>query len=221
MFPSSDLLRQGGGIVWVIIGCGVFAFGVFVERALHLHRARIKSEDFLKGIVNILKRNNISEALTICEETPGPVAYVVKTAILNRKAPKEDIREALENASLSEISRMERRLVVIVTVAQIAPLLGLLGTVLGMIEFVMVMQSQGTLIQSADVMSGLMKALVATATGLTVAIPCYAAFNLLVVKIDRIVLDMERAASEIVAYITVPDRAKESEGKNDDAGRKT
>ena len=80
MFPSSDLLRQGGIIVWVIIGCEVFAFGVFIERALHLHRARIKSEDFLKGIVNILKRNNISEALAICEETPGPVAYIVKTA---------------------------------------------------------------------------------------------------------------------------------------------
>jgi biopolymer transport protein ExbB len=220
MFPSSDLLRQGGGILWVILGCGLFAFGVFVERALHLHRARIKSEDFLKGIINILGRNNISEALTICEETPGPVAYIVKTAILHRNASKDDLREAVEEASLAEVSRMERRLVVIVTVAQIAPLLGLLGTVLGMLEFVIVLQSQGALIQSADIMSGLMKALIATAAGLTVAIPCYAAFNLLVVKIDRIVLDMEKAASEMVAFITAPVRLKEDAGGNNDARRK-
>jgi len=133
-------------------------------------------------------------------------------AILHRHAQKDDLREAVQDASLAEISRMERRLVVIVTVAQIAPLLGLLGTVLGMVEFVMVMQSQGALIQSADVMGGLMKALIATAAGLTVAIPCYAAFNLLVVKVDRIVLDMEKAASEIVAFITAPERAKENAG---------
>jgi len=213
MFPAFDLLKQGGGVLWIIIGCGVFAFAVFVERALHLHRARIRSEDFVKGIINILGRKNISEALAICEETPGPVAYVVKTAILHRNDSKDDLREAVEDASLAEISRMERRLAAIVTVAQIAPLLGLLGTVLGMVESALVMQTQSPLIQSADVMGGLMKALIATAAGLTVAVPCYAAFNLLIVKIDRIVLDMERAASEIVAFITAPERTKEATGK--------
>jgi biopolymer transport protein ExbB len=196
-----ELLKPGGAILWIILGCGVVAFGVFVERALHLHRARIRSDDFLKGIFNIVSRNNIEEALTICDETPGPVAHIVKIAVQNRDDAKEDIRSAVEDASLAEISRMERRLVVIATVAQISPLLGLLGTVLGMVESVLIMQHQVPLIQSADVMAGLMKALVTTAAGLTVAIPCYAAFNLLVVKIDRIVLDMERAASEIVAFL--------------------
>jgi biopolymer transport protein ExbB len=213
MFPAFDLLKQGGGILWIIIGCGVFAFVVFVERALHLHRARIKSEDFVKGIINILGRKNISEALAICEDTPGPVAYVVKTAILHRNNSKAEIREAVEDASLAEVSRMERRLAAIVTVAQIAPLLGLLGTVLGMVESVLVMQMQSPLIQSADVMGGLLKALLATAAGLTVAVPCYAAFNLLIVKIDRIVLDMEKAASEIVAFLTAPEHVTENTGK--------
>ena len=196
-----DLMKQGGPILWVILASGVLAFGVFVERALHLHRARIKADDFLKGIMNILRRQNITEALTICDETPGPVAYIVKTAILHRDESRDDMRSAVKDASLAEISRMERRLVVVATVAQVAPLLGLLGTVLGMVESLLVLQNQAPLIQSADLMGGLIRALITTAAGLTVAVPCYASFNLLVVKIDRVVLDMEKAASEIVPFL--------------------
>jgi len=210
----SFLLQRGGLVLWVIMALGVAAFVVFVERTLHLHRARIKSEDFLKGILNILRRENVTEALAICEETPGPVAYVVKTAILHRGDSKDALRTAVEDASLAEVSRMERRLVFIATAAQISPLLGLLGTVIGMVDSLLVMQHQSPLIQSADVMGGLMKALVTTAGGLTVAIPAYAAFNLLVVKIDRIVLDMERAASEIVAFLKEPAAGMEAR-KND------
>jgi len=195
-----DLINRGGPVLWVILASGLAAFFVFIERALHLHRARIRSEDFLKGIFTILKRENIDEALTICDETPGPVAYLVKTAILHR-GNRNALRSSVDDAGSAEISRMERRLVVIASVAQIAPLLGLLGTVLGMVEALLVMQHQSPLIQTADVMGGMMRALVTTAAGLTVAIPCYAAFNLLVIKIDRIVLDMERAASEIVAFL--------------------
>lgn len=199
-----ELMGQGGSVLWVIVASGVIAFVVFVERSFHLHRARIKSEDFLKGIINILRRKNITEALTICEETPGPVAQIVRRAILHRANSAEAIRDAVDDASLSEISRMERRLVVVATVAQIAPLLGLLGTVLGMVQSLLVMYKTGggALVQAGDVMAGLMRALICTAAGLTVAIPCYVAFNLLVIKIDRIVLDMERAGSEIVAFLT-------------------
>lgn len=200
---TGALLKSGGPVLWIILGCGLTAFIVFVERSLHLHRARIKSDDFLRGIFNILRRGNVEEALSICDDTPGPVAYVVKTAVLHRE-DKEAVRSAVDDAGLAEISRMERRLVVIATVGQIAPLLGLLGTVLGMVESLVVMQEHGYLVQHADVLGGLMKSLVTTAAGLTVAIPCYVAFNLLVVKIDRIVLDMERAASEIIAFLMGP-----------------
>ena len=195
-----ELLMRGGVVVWTILGMGLLAFGVFIERALHLHRARIRSEDFLKGIYNILARKNISEAIAICEETPGPVAHIAKTAILHRDYEPADLRTAVDDAGVSEISRMERRLVVVASVAQLAPLMGLLGTVLGMVELMMVLQNQ-VIVQSADIMGGMLKALIATGAGLCVAIPCHAAFNLLIVKIDRIVLDMEKAASEIVAFI--------------------
>jgi len=198
----SDIFGLSSAMVWIIAFSGLLAFGVFVERSLSLHRARIRSDDFLKGIFNILSRENIREALTICDDTPGPVAYLVKTAILHRKDGKADLRRIVEDASLAEVSRMERRLVVVATVAQIAPLLGLLGTMLAMIQGLLAMRAQAPLIQSADLMDSLLRAIITTAAGLTVAIPCYAAFNLLVIKIDRIVLDMQRAGSETVAFLT-------------------
>jgi biopolymer transport protein ExbB len=197
-----DLLKVSGVVPWICMVMGVMAFVVFVERSLHLHRARIRTEDFLKGVFNILAKQNVPEALTICEETPGPVAYLLKTAILHREESRESIRNAMDEASLGEISRMERRLVVISVVAQLAPLMGLLGTVLGLVELLLVLHQEAPLIQSADLTGGLLRALVSTAAGLMVAIPCYAAFNLLVIKIDRIVLDMDRAKSEVIAFFS-------------------
>jgi len=202
---STDMIHIGGPVLWAILACGVLAFGVFIERALYLHRARIKADDFLKGIFNVLQRKNITEALAICEDTPGPVAYIVKTAILHRDDDKETLRKVVDDAGGREISRMERRLVVVATVAQISPLLGLLGTVIGMVTSLIVMQAQTPLIHSADILGSMASALITTAAGLMVAIPCYAAFNLLVVKIDRIVLDMDRTASEVVAFLSGPD----------------
>lgn len=196
-----ELLKQGGPVLWIILAGGVVALVTFIERSLHLHRARIKAEDFLNGILNILGRKNIKEALAICDDTPGPVAYIVRIAILHREGSKDNIVTAVRDASAAETSRMERRLVILATVAQVAPLLGLLGTVLGMMESLLIMQGQAPFIQSVDLMDGLLRALTTTAAGLTVAIPCHVAFNLLVVKIDRIVVDMERAANEIVAFL--------------------
>ena len=137
-----ELIQQGGIVMVLIMLCGIFALGTYIERSLHLHRARIRYEDFLKGIMNNVGRGNITEAITLCEETPGPVAYLVKTAILHREDAKEAIRSAVADASRAEISRMERRLVVIATAGQIAPLLGLLGTVLGMLQAMLPLEAE-------------------------------------------------------------------------------
>ena len=197
-----EMLRQGGLVAWIILGCGVAALVLFLERLLHLHRARIKSEDFLAGICNNLRRGNVNEALAICDDTPGPVAVVVRSAILNRNAGKEAILTAMENTGRTEISRMERRLSILATVAQVAPVFGLLGTVLGLIRSLQAMKAAAPLVQPADVMSGLMQALVTTAVGLAVAAPCTVAFTYLIGKVEKIVIDMERAASDILAFLT-------------------
>jgi biopolymer transport protein ExbB len=197
-----ELLNEGGLIAWIITGAGLFAFALFIERLLTLHRARIKSEDFIAGICNNLGRGNVDEALSICDDTPGPVAGIVRAAILNRRADKDAIRTAMENAGRTEISRMERRLANFVTIAQVAPLFGLLGTVAGMIKSPQVMRAAAPLVQPGDVMGGLMQALVTTAVGLAVAAPCYVAFNYLTGKVEKIVIDMERAASDMLAFLS-------------------
>jgi len=201
-----SFVAMGGPVVWLILACGLIAFGVFLERGLSLHRARINYSDFLRGIFNCMRQvkpqdAHVLEALTLCDEAPGPVAYLAKMAISCRDASAYDLDRTLQDTAAAEVSRMERRLAVIALIAQIAPLLGLFGTILGILDGVLVFYSEGPLVQSANLMDGLLLALSSTAAGLGVAIPCYAAFNMLVIKVDRIVLDMERTRYEIVAFL--------------------
>src|SRR3954470_24759868 len=128
------LLKSGGPMLWVILFTSAVAIAVFIERFLHCHRAQINSAEFLNGVRTVLKRENVVEALSICDATPGPVAKLVKTAILNRDYGRERVRESLEEAGLAEVPRLEEKLNLLATIAQITPLLGLLGTVLGFIH---------------------------------------------------------------------------------------
>src|ERR1700722_10866553 len=129
-----SFLIHGGPMLWVILAASAVAIVVFIERMLHCHRAQINSTEFLNGVRTVLKRDNVVEALSICDATPGPVARLVKTAILNRDYGRERVREALEEAGLVEVPRLEEKLNLLATVAQLAPLMGLLGTVLGFIK---------------------------------------------------------------------------------------
>ena len=196
-----NLWREGGPVFWVIVFTGLASVAVFLERLLHLRRARIHYADFLEGVFNILAKGNVREALALCDEAPGPVAHLTRMAITHRDEPREMLRHVLDSAGHAEISRMERRLGVLATIVQIAPLLGLLGSLLGVLETVLVMRSQAPLVQSVDVTGGMVRALIASIAGLMVAVPAHAMFNLLAIRIDRIVLDMEQASSDIISFM--------------------
>ena len=134
MLTLPELLSNGGPVLWLLLLVSAVAVAVFIERFLHCHRAQINSTEFLNGVRTVLKRNNVVEALSICDATPGPVARLVKTAILNRDQGRERVREALEEAGSAEVPRLEEKLNLLATIAQLAPLIGLLGTVLGFIQ---------------------------------------------------------------------------------------
>jgi biopolymer transport protein ExbB len=197
-----NLFWQGGPVFWLLVFAGVAAVIVFFERLLHLRRAQIDYDDFLKGVCNVLENGNVDEAMAICEETPGPVAAVTLTAIRHRNGSLEAMREAVDNKGHAELSRMERRLASLAVTCQTAPLLGLLGTILGIVKIVQDMNAQAPVIQSTDLTAGLMHALLAAVAGLMVAVPCHIMYALLMVRIERLVLDMEASASEIVAFLT-------------------
>ncbi len=202
MLSLPALLANGGVMLWLILLTSAVAVAVFIERFLHFHRAQINSMEFLNGVRTVLKRDNVVEALSICDATPGPVARLVKTAILNRDHGRERVREALEEAGLAEVPRLEEKLNLLATIAQIAPLLGLLGTVMGFIQTFALMEDKGLGAHIGDLSTGVWKALVCAAAGLAVAIPAHAGYNYLVSRVNSIVLDMERAATDIVNIVT-------------------
>jgi len=196
------LLQEGGPLLWPIFGTSIVAFVVFVERTFHLHRAQIKPDDFLRGIFNILRAGRISEALSICEDTPGPVAGVVRAAIQHHDKERPVIRQAILDAGLTEIPRLERNMGILATAAQIAPLLGLLGTVWGMRFVLLAIKQTAPLVGAADLAGGMWQALLSTVAGLIVAVLSFVAYNFLVGRVDAILLDVERAANEILAFLT-------------------
>jgi len=196
-----EMIQSGGPVMWLIAACSVIAAVIFLERLLHLHRAQINAGDFLKGICNVLRRQNVVEAVSICEETPGPVAYIVRAAVLQYDESRETIAQTIKEAGLAEVPRLERNLNMLLTLAQISPLIGLLGTVLGMMRSLQFIQQESPLVHSGDLGAGLWQALISTAAGLAVAIPTYAAYNFLVGRVEAIVLDMERASVEILAFL--------------------
>src|SRR5580658_7384328 len=197
-------LAQGGLMIWVIVATSAVALAVFFERLLQFHRDQIDSTQFLNGVRNVLKRDNIVEALAICDATPGPVARLVKTAILNRERGREAVREALEDAGSWEVPRLEEKLNLLATIAQIAPLLGLLGTVLGFMTVFNEVKDSGLNTHVGLLSGGISEALICTAAGLAVAIPSYTGYNYLVGRVNNIVLDMEQVSSEILNIVTTP-----------------
>jgi biopolymer transport protein ExbB len=204
------LLVNGGPVIWLILIAAAIAIAVFIERALHCHRAQINSVEFLNGVRNVLKRDNVVEAISICDATPGPVARLVKTAILNRDKGRERVREAVEESGLTEVPLLEEKLNLLATIAQIAPLLGLLGTIVGLMEIFNQMQEAGLYAHIGQLSHGIWRALICAAAGIAVAIFAHAGYNYLVSRVNKIVLDMERASGEIVNIVTETGNGKSS-----------
>ncbi len=201
------LLANGGPVMWLILIAAATAAVVFIERALYCHRSQINSAEFLNGVRTVMKRGNVVEAIAICDATAGPVARLVKAAILAREHGRDRVREAVEEAGLTEVPRLEEKLNLLATIAQIAPLLGLFGTMVGFIQVFSGLQAAGLYAHIGgddpnSLASGALKALVCAAAGIAVAIPAHAGYNYLVSRVNKIVLDMERAAAEIINVVS-------------------
>lgn len=200
-----DLVQKGGPMMYLIMLASVLAFGVVIERIYHIYRARIDADKFMDQITSVLKRNKVIEAIELCNATPGPIAHIIKAGILKHDRTKHEIREAVEEAAQLEIPRLEKHLPVLATIAHIAPLLGLLGTVTGMIKSFQVIQQKAAAmvpVNPGDLAGGIWEALLATLAGLAVAIPTYVAYNYLVSQVDGLVYDMERSATDLVNMLS-------------------
>ena len=193
-----ELLRQGGPMVWVLLIVSAFGITAFLERLIYYHRAQINASEFMAGVRTVLKNDNVVEAVAICDATPGPVARMAKLGILNREQSHDRLRELLDDHSRAEVPRLEKRLNMLGTIAQIAPLLGLLGTVLGFIQIFQGVWREGNWVLANVLAGGIWQGLVCMALGLAIAIPCTIAFNYLVGRKDDIALDIEKSNAELI-----------------------
>ncbi|MCP3967367.1 MAG: MotA/TolQ/ExbB proton channel family protein [Lentisphaerae bacterium] len=194
------LMKDGGPVMWIILGCSFVAMFVFIEKWFQFHREQINVKELVKGLTNVLKRDGFIEAISLCDNTPGPAARLLAASILAYERGSDDLRQAIEDANLVEIPRLERHLNLLATVGYVAPLLGLLGTVLGMMEAFQTIHAKTVYLSVAELSGSISMALITTAGGLCVAIPCYVGFNYLIARLNSITLDMEKASSEIINF---------------------
>ena len=198
---------SGGPVFWLLVALAVAAVVIFFERFFELRRVQIDWQDFVKGVINVLGGGNAEEALAICDDTAVPVASVVATAIRHRDAGARVLREAVDSQGRAEISRLDRRLAALAIIGQISPLIGLLGTIIGFIKTVLLVNSQ-ELVARADLLNSSMEALLSAALGLGVAIPVAVMYGVLRVRMEHIVVEMEAAASQITGYIATREAKK-------------
>ncbi len=199
---SYTIFNQGGPLMYLILAGSVIGLGVFLERLYHLHRARIDTERFMEEIRSLVRENQIQGAIDLCSRTPGPVAHIVDAGLARYSRSRTEIREAIEDAGVHEVPRLEKNLVVLATLAHVSPLLGLLGTVLGMIRAFMTIEEMQGVVNPSDLAGGIWEALLTTAFGLVVAIAAYVAYNYLVARVGKVVVDMESSATEMVSLLS-------------------
>lgn len=224
-----SLLARGGPMMWVILLMAVVGAVLFIERTLYLHRGQIRSTAFVDGIKNILAKRRIVEAITVCEETPGPVAAVVKAALIHVNDNEVAMRFAVQDAAVVELPALERRLGSIAAIAQIAPLVGLLGTILGMTYTFHAFMQGGEYATARALADGMWQALITAGASLALAIPAHLGHHLLNGRVRAIVRDVEWAGNEIMRYLITEYRstgvgsgagvATVGEGGGEDAGR--
>ncbi|MGE5197582.1 MAG: MotA/TolQ/ExbB proton channel family protein [Deltaproteobacteria bacterium] len=195
----------GGPVMWPILLCSIFALAIILEKFFYLNKITIDTKDFLDKILDKMKRHQIKDALQICDYSKNPISNILKAGILKYDRPRDQIKEAIEDASLYEVPKLEKNLSVLATLAHISPLLGLLGTVTGMVRCFQTIQTKATTfhpVSPGDLAGGIWEALLTTVAGLVVAIPTFVVYNYLVNRVNNFVLEMEKASTELVNFLT-------------------
>ena len=197
-FTPYELISEGGIVMWPIFFCSFVALAIVIDRLLFLRRASINTREFMETMRQVLRQKRIQEAIQICDETDAPIARLMKAGVLKHNRSKDEMREAIQDAGNLEMPHLERRLSALATCANVAPLLGLLGTVTGMIKAFAQIQNKRGLVNPSDLAEGIGNALITTAAGLVVAIPALVIYNYLVTRVDNLVVEMEISAAEVV-----------------------
>ena len=203
-YLQNTFIFQGGPVMYPLL---------FVERALFLHKGQVRSEDFLSGIKNLVGKKRLVEALTLCEDTPGPMARIVKSALLHYEESSERIRAAIQTAAIVEMPLLERRIGTLAVLARIAPLLGFLGTLIAVLQALYQLESLNS--NSSEFSRLLAEALISSVFGVAVGILATLAHHFLFGRVRALVHDFEWAGHTLYELLTVGDAEEISDDKGD------
>ena len=193
-----SIFLKGGIIMWPILLCSIIGLAVVIDRYIVIRKAKINVPAFMVRIRGFIKKKDISGAVSYCMEEKSPIANVVRKGLKKYKLGHERVKDSIENAGSQEVSKLEKGLPILASVSGIAPLLGFLGTVTGMISaFMRIEDLQGSA-NPSDLAGGIWEALITTAFGLIVGIPALALYNYFVSAVKKFVGEIEMVANDVV-----------------------
>lgn len=201
LMEPSGMIEQGGPLVWVLLGLAFVGTVCIVERLFFFHRARINVGDLLVGLGHHIRRRAFAEALHEAARAPGPVARVAHAALLRYYLDRGDLRDVVQEAGQLEVPRIEKNIRAILGTALLAPLVGLLGTMVGMLDTVQKVSERGGFSDPAELSRGVFVALITSVLGMTIAVPLYLFYLYFLGRAKRLVHRLERAGIEVVHLI--------------------
>jgi biopolymer transport protein ExbB len=192
-----ETFQKGGVFMWPLLICSIIGLAVIIERAWTFSRAKVNTRQFMSKVIGALKEDGLPGAIEVCQRTRGPIAAILHAGLMRAPKGSEEVEKAIENAGAIEMSFLQRGLIILTSVVNVAPMLGFLGTVSGMIHAFEAIAAAEQ-VSAKLVASGISEALITTQAGLVIAIPVQIAVNYFISSIDRFVLDMEEASVELV-----------------------
>ncbi|MFZ2331359.1 MAG: MotA/TolQ/ExbB proton channel family protein [Atribacterota bacterium] len=210
-----ELFYKGGILMYPIFFCSLLAIAIFFERMFFLKSIKTSTRKFGNRISDLIRKGNINFAITACRKNYSPISQIILAALLKYGSSREEIKEAIEDSANQEVAILEKNLPILATVGNIAPFLGLLGTVFGMIKGFQVISAIG--VGNPEALAGaISEALLTTAFGLSVAIPTIVAYNYLVNRVERQIKEMEATSVEILELLSVKRGINEEDIKIDE-----
>jgi biopolymer transport protein ExbB len=202
-----EMMMRGGIMMIPLFLTSIVGLAVFIERALFLRKSRIIKPEIVWMIQNINHPDDVQKMLDQLGARRGPFINIIRAGLENDKRPREEIKEIIVDQGRQESRILERGLVILETIAGISPLMGLLGTVLGMIKVFQVISVQG-LGQTQSLSGGISEALITTVFGLFIAIPALVSYNYFNHRVEDLILEIEKHSSYLMERLKVPEKRK-------------
>lgn len=193
-----EIFLKGGLIIWFILATSILGMAVVIDRVIVIRRAKINVPAFMIRLRGLIKKNDISGAVSVCMQEKSPIANIIRKGLKKYRFGHNRVKESIENAGKQEVNKLEKGLSILATIAGVAPLLGFLGTVTGMISAFMTIEDLAGSANPSDLAGGIWEALLTTAFGLIVGIPAFAFYNYFVNGVKKLVGDMETVANDVV-----------------------